>query len=401
MLTPLISTPRKAGSLASTQPGPATASTHAASRSASPPASPDGLAPRPQRALAPVQPKGPDFDETLAAQRKPHLLAYLRQMERELENQLERPMASDTNSDMHHLDDIMEALNATTPSLNLCKYAFEFNQQLEGLKKTGLVTQLFEGMQTQGQWHAIFDRDGKHRSAMSVQCAKDSASLVIVDSLPADSITEEVHTGTWTRVLEELQWFLDRKRNFVEPRTQLRAHIVFTHAQKSDEGCTIFALSAAKKMASSTAIADLHRQALASAANADGTEPAVKMLASSVLPPAFMKHATSARTLREYLEKRRQEPNAAAADQGAVNKRGETLLERHAAHEVTRQKRPPEESTWFTPILKCLGMDTGPKTSTYSASYLHKRIEFVRTALAHFAPPTSDDTTVAHGQVPQ
>lgn len=389
MLTPLTSGRRDAGS-----PCPPPRDAAGRSGPVSPPpgsgsrlAAPQGLEARPAHGAALPRRRGPDFDEALAAQRKPHLLSYLRRLERQMAERATRPVTGDTNEDMYHLDDLLEALNAADPSLQLRRYAFEFDRRCTGLAQSGLVSQLLQGMRNQAQWNAIFDRDGKHRSAVSIRCADHAASFVVVDSLAADSITEKTHTDIWQRVLGQLQWFLDRKRNFAEPCVQLRAHVVFTHAQKSSEGCTIFALSAARKMASATAIADLHRQALAPRPPASAAEPEVKFLSASVLPPAFMKHATSASVLRDYLEKRRQEPGASDSSLGAVNRRGETLLERHAAHAVTRPKGPAAEPTWMTPILQCLGLDTGPDTVTYSDSYAHKRIEFVRLALAHFAPP--------------
>ncbi|MFD2300009.1 YopJ family acetyltransferase [Paracidovorax citrulli] len=391
MLTPLHSTRRDTG-LPCPPPQNAAEGGREASRSpgsSSRLASPQGLEARPVHGAAPTRRRGPDFDEELAAQRKPHLLSYLRLLESRMADRTERPVTGDTNEDMYHLDDLMQALNTADPSLQLRRYAFEFDQRCTGLAQSGLVSHLLQGMQNQAQWNAIFDRDGKHRSAASIRCAEHAASFVVVDSLAADSITEKAHTDIWQRVLGQLQWFLERKRNFAEPHVQLRAHVVFTHAQKSSEGCTIFALSAARKMASATAIADLHQQALAPRPSDSWAEPEVKFLAASVLPPAFMKHATSASVLRDYLEKRRQGPVALEPGHGAVNKRGETLLERHAAYAVTRPKAPAPEPTWMTPILQCLGLDTGPNMVTYSDSYAHKRIEFVRLALAHFAPPVT------------
>lgn len=52
--------------------------------------------------------------------------------------------------------------------------------------------------------------------------------------------------------------------------------------------------------------------------------------------------------------------------QAAVNKKGQTLLQRHAGHSVTRESR----------------QEPG-RMLTYSTSYEAKRIDMIREALAH------------------
>lgn len=86
-----------------------------------------------------------------------------------------------------------------------------------------------------------------------------------------------------------------------------------------------------------------------------------------LLPPSLYKHATSKRVLNDYLvERARSSLSEWDRQDGRVNKKGQTLLERYAAHEIQRLDR-----TVDYPLLR-----------TYSNSYEAKRIGLIRAALA-------------------
>ena len=103
--------------------------------------------------------------------------------------------------------------------------------------------------------------------------------------------------------------------------------------------------------------------------------------ADRLLPPSFFKHATSGNVIGRYVDACDAGRTAAEArrqagftgwqrdwpdGQAPVNKKGQTLQQRHAAHSITRESR----------------RDPG-RLLTYSNSYEAKRIELIREALTH------------------
>lgn len=102
--------------------------------------------------------------------------------------------------------------------------------------------------------------------------------------------------------------------------------------------------------------------------------PGFGVMPAHLLPPAFFKHANSGRDIRDYLVARSGAAQAAAQPLGPrqvidpiVNKKGQSLLQRHASHLVERPA------------------SMGDKMIRFSNSYEAKRIELVRIALAQLA----------------
>ncbi|MGA0525257.1 hypothetical protein ACO2WH_25730, partial [Escherichia coli] len=78
--------------------------------------------------------------------------------------------------------------------------------------------------------------------------------------------------------------------------------------------------------------------------------------AAQFLPPSLYKHATSMRVLDAYVAERARGPlSREDRPDGKVNKKGQTLVERYAAHEIQRRERPVD---YNVPLL-----------CTYSNSY--------------------------------
>lgn len=91
------------------------------------------------------------------------------------------------------------------------------------------------------------------------------------------------------------------------------------------------------------------------------------------MPPSLYKHATSKRVLDAYMERRVAPFRVVGRPDGKVNKKGQTLVERYAAHEIQRRERPVD---YNVPLL-----------CTYSNSYEAKRIDLIWTALAALTHP--------------
>ncbi|GKS84169.1 hypothetical protein AVMA1855_08475 [Acidovorax sp. SUPP1855] len=314
--------------------------------------------------------------------RAPELLAYLKA----LEESLDLPHLSFSNKDTRFLPEMVDGLNGADPRLKLDLYAFDTDHRLTGLTKSGLVTRLKKGMAAQESWQAVLDHGGRHRIALSLKCTQDAVSVIVVDSLPHSDLRAQTFSDQWAHLEGQLMHYLNRNRSAELPPAIVQSRIIFSGVQKSQEGCCVFALSAAKKMAAEPDIQAMHDQTLEAMGRGE-FEETVPTQKSDALPPSFIKHSTSATEIRQY-EKARSKPAHALSDdapQAVVNRKGQTLQQRHAAHEVTRIG-PLPPLTFTSAILECLGIPREPISVRYSNSYEHKRIEFVRGALAHIAP---------------
>jgi hypothetical protein len=236
--------------------------------------------------------------------------------------------------------------------------------------RSSLVDRLSAGLGKGGAWCTVLDEAGGHRTALGIQCSSTShdASLVLVDSLDIDA-DDEFEQERWLGITQALEKALQAKVGGTAP-VRLLLTLAGSEAQRSGEGCEIFAISAARKLASEPAIAHLHGKALDSIRGGTGS-PGFEALRSQELPPAFFKHANSGRDIRDYLVARSRAAQTAADPQGPrlvidpiVNKKGQSLRERHESHLVERPA------------------SVGNKTIRYSNSYEAKRIELVRVALA-------------------
>lgn len=307
------------------------------------------------------------LDRTLAAKHYPAMTHYLQALEAAYAANKPAPIR-----DKEFLPDLIAGLNAADPrrKLEYCRLAA---LDAESVCASSLVDRLAEGLGKGGAWCTLLDEAGGHRTALGIHCSSTSphASLVLVDSLEIDA-DDDFEQQRWLGITRALEQALQAKQGGAEP-VRLHLTVAGSEAQRSGEGCAIFAISAARKLASEPAITRLHGKVLGAIHN--GTEmPGFHVLPSHQLPPAFFKHANSSRDLRDYLVARSRAAQAAPQPQGPlrvndpiVNKKGQSLTKRFASHVVER----PASS--------------GDKMIRFSNSYEAKRIELVRIALAQLA----------------
>lgn len=290
--------------------------------------------------------------------------------------------------DVDHLPDIIAGLNAADPELRLhfevilaedhpdftleCTPARIRDSALAKHIEAELL--LKPGQRSTRGWRALIDDGGRHRVAMDVQCSKSSndVSIIVIDSLNI--------FNKWDVILNVISSSVQSKIDPSVPPVRLHLAFFDTQTQRTDEGCDIFALSAAKKMAADPTIRALHDRLLEDLAS-DRIKPGGNILtAARQLPPSLFKHATSRRVLENYLDMQRhqrddvtewawhgfmQQERLIVDPDGMVNKQGQTLLQRYDLHETERAD----------PL-------TGMRRK-YSTSYEDKRIKLIRTALAH------------------
>ena len=309
----------------------------------------------------------PPLERTLAAKHYPAMAHYLQALEAAYAANQPAPIR-----DKEFLPDLIAGLNAADPrhKLDYCRLAA---LDAESVCASKLVDRLAAGLGKGGAWCTLLDEAGGHRTALGIQCSSSSphASLVLVDSLEIDA-RDEFEQARWLGITRALEQSLTHKMGGAAP-IRLHLTVAGSEAQRSGEGCAIFAISAARKLASEPAIARLHGKVLNAVGGGTGL-PGFHVLPSHHLPPAFFKHANSGRDIRDYLVARSQAAQAGAQPLGPlrvidpiVNKKGQSLLQRHASHVVER----PASS--------------GDKMIRFSNSYEAKRIELVRIALAQLA----------------
>ncbi|WP_140629755.1 YopJ family acetyltransferase [Methylibium rhizosphaerae] len=321
------------------------------------------MAPRYPKAIAKARDPslGPVFDRELAAQRQPGLMNYLLELEAAyLENRT--PVVKDAE----HLDALIAGLNRAEPGLHLERNDVMKFELQDAIDDYPLVRRLAEGLGTSAAWRMIInnDDDTDHRSALSVKCNPSSrdASLILVESLGDKEQVMDLWQDLLPRVTDAL-----RRRLPGDPPVRLHLAVANTTAQRTPEGCDIFALAAARKMASEPQIARLHDAILAKPP-ADASGSHITPLPATLLPASLLKHSTSGTALLDSLFQRDASPHAQKQDgvfNPVVNRDGQTLLERWTSHLTHRWDAKAE------------------KPRTYSNSYEAKRIDLVRTALAH------------------
>ncbi len=316
-----------------------------------------------------------------------HYPALTRYLER-LEAAHQSNTALDPIEDIDHMEAIIKGLNITDPMLNLHfdKMGAEDNpEQIRGYvlaKKLEAELWLEPRQRSSDGWREIID-DGEHRVAMGVQCSKSSndVSIVVIDSRSMDLASFKAGSGQkWQRVLGAITSSIQAKLGPSAPPVRLQVTFFATNTQKSPEGSDIFALSAAKKMASDPAIRMLPSSMLRMMAKGrfhGGIQFVKEGKAAQLLPPSLYKHATSKRVLNDYWVKRMSSSLKGEGPDSKVNKKGQTLLERHAANEIQRPVRTYSNSN------EAQSIDLNyPLLRTYSNSYEAKRIDLIRTALA-------------------
>lgn len=311
--------------------------------------------------------RGPEFDRIIAAQRYPALTTYLAELESAF-----RENRTPVVKDLELMPDIIAGLNKADSRLRLDSDLVMQFEPLSVVEDYRLVKQLERGLVKGGDWRMVIDdQDIDHRYALGVHCdpAARSASLILVDSLAEASETIK-RAEAWRDILDRIGKVLS-ERLPGDPPVRLHLAVSSTTTQRTPEGCCIFALSAARKLAAEPSIADLHRAALARLRHSEAAT-VVSPLPSTRLPASFLKHSTSGNDLLDNLF-RRDESNHARRQDGVfnpvVNRQNQTLLERWTSNLTSREDEKAGKHRW------------------YSNSYEAKRIELVRTALAHLIRP--------------
>ncbi|GKS97508.1 YopJ family acetyltransferase [Acidovorax sp. SUPP2825] len=239
--------------------------------------------------------------------------------------------------------------------------------------------------------------------AADLQRHADAVSIVIADPLRFNQENQARYTS---EVLPSLARLLPEGGTVA---------LFMLDIQTSDSGCRIFALSAASKFAQAgERLNALHRQALESPGQPPRTalgrtaqplaqDGAVQVLEGRhFLPAEFFKHAQKQSSLDGW--KQAQAPGQADA---AVNRRGESLPDRHHAHRQERYKMPFLLQATMAPDSDDDEAEpVSPRTMSdmleVSDSIERKRIAFIGRAIAylHTASPAESqallDRMVAH-----
>ncbi|MGC5829930.1 type III secretion system YopJ family effector RipJ [Ralstonia pseudosolanacearum] len=333
--------------------------------------------PRVDSGASPSSAPKPELSMDLARKRYPALTHYL--------ERLEAAYGSDTAlhpiEDIDHMETIIKGLNLADPMLNLHLDKMQADDSPEQIRESVLAKTLEAELRLEPRqrasngWREIIHDTG-HSIAMGVQCSRSSndVSILVIDSGSAD---REV-TKKWRGVVQAIAPDIQAKLGPSASPVRLRVQFFAINTQRSQEGSGIFALSAAKKMASDRAIRglqDLTLQMMATGQYKEGVYRADERKAAQFLPPSLYKHATSKRVLDAYVAERARGALFRVVDRpdGKVNKKGQTLVERYAAHEIQRRERPVD---YNVPLL-----------CTYSNSYEAKRIDLIWTALAALTHP--------------
>ncbi len=147
--------------------------------------------------------------------------------------------------------------------------------------------------------------DGDHRIAMGVQCSKTSndASIIVIDSGHGPCVFQSRKRAEVAACIRGHYIKHPSKLGPSAPPVRLQVTFFATNTQKSPEGSDIFALSAAKKMASDPAIRMLPSSMLRMMAKGrfhGGIQFVKEGKAAQLLPPSLYKHATSKRVLNDF-----------------------------------------------------------------------------------------------------
>lgn len=336
-----------------------------------------GLAPRAALPGTCTSQAATTFRPEVAAEHHPELMDYLE----DLEQALDEGRTPDT-ADAQFLPELLAGVNAAHPGLQLERHLFELGGPKDELLASSLAQRLQDSLGSGQAWQGVLT-DGDHGTAISLRFSAhtNDVSLLVVDSVgwgPFDALRKR---QAWQATLNTLTDALQARVPDGGKPVRLHLGMTDTGVQKSAEGCHIFAIAAAQKMATDPAIQSQHERALFGLLTGRMAAGVNHLDAPRNLPPSLFKHATSKDELKHYIQVSSSRRRAAQAKRNAgftgwqrlrpdamapVNKKGQNLLERHAAHEVTRPDRAQPG-----------------RSRTYSNSYEHKRIHLVRQALTH------------------
>ncbi|KQV78313.1 YopJ family acetyltransferase [Rhizobacter sp. Root1221] len=307
------------------------------------------LAPLTEVARLPAEPSAGVVSAPSASTARQKISAYVDELRTHLKNHTEPEPR-----DHLFLDVLASSENIRTPGLNL-RILRSAKSALHAVARALADAPPPGAAPGALQWQAVFD-DGGHRVAASVRIDRDDpgrASVILIDSRLKGAKDHHGHAeNIHDPALPTLSQTLDSKG------LKLQVTYMSTDAQRN-LGCTIFALSAVKKMHDSAAIDQMHSDALAAAAERPDT-PSIHeedARASEKLEAGFFKHVTSSSVIDRYLH---QLPEDKAAE--PVNKREEGLRDRFERNVVFRAK--------------------DHKLHVYSSSIESKRIAFFEAALA-------------------
>lgn len=226
-------------------------------------------------------------------------------------------------SDMEFLPLLIKSENRLDPGLNLRLLSSPASRMDAGeLMLNGVSAAVSRG--NTAPWQAVLDDRG-HCLAISVRHASDEpgeVSIVMIDS-QNDTLghawVEEKESAKMTTRL------IDHNARLGQARLRIHLSRLYTQAQRA-VGCHIFALSAAKKAATSTAVAQLHEAGIERLKTTKDVHHSTHANAFSVLEAHFFKHATSRKTIERFLS-----DNPKLTD-APVNKRNDTLAGRYDRH---------------------------------------------------------------------
>lgn len=319
----------------------------------------------------------PSFRPEVGTGHHPELLAYLEDMEQALDE----GRTPDT-ADAQFLPELLAGVNAAHPGLQLERHLFELGAPKDELLASSLAQRLQNSLGSGQAWQGVLT-DGDHGTAISLRFSAhtNDVSLLLVDSVGWGPFDVQRKRQAWQATLHTLTDALQARLPDGGKPVRLHLGMTDTGVQKSAEGCHIFAITAAKKMATDPAIQSLQERVLFGLLTGRVDAGVNHLDAPRNLPPSLFKHATSKDELEHYIQVSGSRRGAAQAKKrdgftgwqrprpdalAPVNKKGQSLLERHAAHLVTRPDRTQPE-----------------RQRTYSNSYELKRIDMLRQALLH------------------
>jgi hypothetical protein len=140
----------------------------------------------------------------------------------------------------------------------------------------------------------------------------------------------------WQKSLHTLTAALQART--ADPNNPVRIHLGMTGSdvQKSAEGCHIFALSAAKKMADEPSIQTLHERVLLGLHTGRIAAGVNHLDAQRNLPPSMFKHATSKTVLQRYIQASDERRLAAQAKKTTASPVGSACAPMHRPRSTKR-----------------------------------------------------------------
>ena len=334
------------------------------------------------------------FSAADARSRADSLRVYLTTMPQRLQS----AAIPDTNADAEHLRSIVIGLRLHTPSLDLRVYEIPDPDERPHAIRDGLLCRhVAMAIKSGLHWQAVVVTES-HQMALSLSCSerRNCVSLILLDSAYKRQGLDKFAALKWTNVIEQIGTGLNRLGAAEEEPTRLALTVCGSSAQLTIEGCTIFALAAARKMATDPEFGDLRRSRLEALEN-DVLAPGLHHLDAMYLPPAFMKHATSKRVIREYLDARRRLAPSGLPPRADVEQVA-------SASKRPRLETSPSPTQMLTERFENFKVKRGlaafpgsaARPIEYSNSYEHKRIALIRKAIEGLEKTANATSELCH-----